>query len=220
MADLRPKITSLATTNDDAILIVDKVNRRVQKFRQDGTFLCFIGGSHVFQSPFSVAEARNGDIIICESDAHQIKIVEGENGRLKNIVGAKGIGKGKFLYPRGIAVDNESNILVADSGNHQINVISTKDGEEASFGRLGSCPGDFDTPYDVALTNDEKKIVVVDARNHRLQIFTRAIPNNSFQGNLRCTAKEDCSEVGEDVENMPEQRRDEHGIADGIEFDE
>ena len=196
-------ITGLAITSpDDTILFVDKANQRIQKFSQDGTFLSFIGGNHVFESPSGIAVAKNGDIMISESDAHHIKIFEGENGPLKKKCGTKGIGKGKLLYPRGIATDNNSNIFVADSGSHQVKVINTKDQDDASFGSFGNMPGFFDTPYDVSLTNDGKKVVVVEAKNHRLQIFTKAVAGNDFQDSCIAMTKEDCCDSSDNVKEL------------------
>ena len=169
--DVRPQITGLEITNDGALLLVDRANKQFQQFRQDGTFQRFIAGNHVLQSPCCVAVAKNGDVIV--SDASQIKILDGRTERLKNTIGTRGIGKGKFLNPHGLAVDLDNNIIVADCESHQIHVLSLKDGEDLSFGSLGTDPGFFDTPCDVAVSSDGKKIIVVEARNHRLQVFTR-----------------------------------------------
>ena len=168
--DVRPHITGLETTNDGALLLVDRANKQIQQFRQDGTFQRFIAGNHVLQSPFCVTVSKNGDMIV--SDASQIKTLDGRNGTPKSTIGTRGIGKGKFLNPHGLTVDMDNNIIVADCGSHQIHVLSLHDEEDISFGSLGTDPGFFDTPCDVAVSSDGRKIVVVEARNHRLQVFT------------------------------------------------
>ena len=176
--DVRPQITGLATTNDDAILLVDRANKQIQKFRQDGTFQRFVGGNHVFQSPFGVAVAKNGDIVV--SDACQITILDGGTEKVKTAYGTRGIGKGKFLNPRGLAVDIDNNIIVADCESHQIHVLNVEDGKDSFFGSLGTDAGFFDTPCDVAVSSDGKKIVVVEAKNHRLQIFKRPCQDSDY----------------------------------------
>ena len=190
-SDVRPQITGLETTND-AILLVDRANKQIQEFRQDGTFQRFIGGNHVFQSPFCVTGAKNGDIIV--SDACQIKILDGRTETVKNTIGTRGIGKGKFLNPRGLTVDIDNNIIVADCGSHQIHVFNLQDGEDSSFGSLGTDAGFFDTPCDVAVSSDGRNIVVVEARNHRLQVFTRPQPECDYERYI--------SKIREEIDNL------------------
>ncbi|XP_028408454.1 uncharacterized protein LOC114531021 [Dendronephthya gigantea] len=173
-SDVHPQITGLATMNDGSLLLVDKANKQIQKFRQDGIFQRFIGGKQVFQSPLGVSVTSNGDIVVI--DACQIKILDGRAESVKNIIGTKGIGREKFLNPSGLTVDKEDNIIVADSGSHQIHVFNLKDEEDSLLGGLGTDAGYFDTPCGVAVSSDGSKIVVVEEKNHRLQIFTRLLP--------------------------------------------
>jgi DNA-binding beta-propeller fold protein YncE len=169
--DVRPQITGLATTNDGAILLVDRANKQIQRFRQDGTFQRFVGGNHTFQLPFGVTVTKNDDIVV--SDSCQMTILDGGNEDVKSTYGTRGIGKGKFLNPRGLTVDIDNNIIVADCESHQIHVLNVENENDSLFGSLGTDAGFFDTPCDVAVSSDGRKIVVVEARNHRLQIFTR-----------------------------------------------
>lgn len=165
--------------NDGTLLLVDKANKQIQKFRQDGIFQRFIGGTQVFQSPFSVAVTSNNDIVVC--DACQIKILDGRSESLKNIIGTRGVGREKFLNPSGLTVDKEDNIIVTDSESHQIHVLNLKDEDDSLLGGLGTDAGYFDTPCDVAVSSDGRKIVVVEERNHRLQVFTRLQPESDYE---------------------------------------
>lgn len=124
-----PAITGLVTTNDGTILLIDRANRQIQEFRQDGTFERFIGGNHLLKSPFCVGVAKNGDIVV--SDACQIKIFDGRTETVKNTMGTRGIGKGKLLNPRGLTVDIDNNAVVADCESHKIHVLSLQDGENS-----------------------------------------------------------------------------------------
>ena len=190
--DVRPHITGLETTNDGALLLVDRANKQIQQFRQDGTFQRFIAGNHVLQSPFCVTVSKNGDMIV--SDASQIKTLDGRNGTPKSTIGTRGIGKGKFLNPHGLTVDMDNNIIVADCESHQIHVLSLHDEEDISFGSLGTDPGFFDTPCDVAVSSDGRKIVVVEARNHRLQVFTRPQAEFDYERHIL--------EIEEEIRNL------------------
>ena len=157
------------------IYAADKANHRIQKFTFDGNFLCFIGGLHDLHCPMGIVVKRNGDVIVTEYENHRLKIFSQENLGESNIIGARGVGAGKFACPRGVALDHNDNILVADSQNHRIQVISSTGEPLGTFGMIGSDPGCLDTPYDVVM-DASGNIVVADAKNHRLQVFTRLIP--------------------------------------------
>lgn len=157
------------------IYAADKANHRIQKFTFDGNFLCFIGGLHDLHCPMGIVVKRNGDVIVTEYENHRLKIFSQENLGESNIIGARGVGAGKFACPRGVALDHNDNLLVADSQNHRIQVISSTGEPLGTFGMIGSDPGCLDTPYDVVM-DASGNIVVADAKNHRLQVFTRLIP--------------------------------------------
>ena len=168
--DSRPEISALTLDRDGNILVADRPNHRVQKFRIDGHFVGFIGGSMYLQYPSGIAITKTNDVIISECERHQLKIFH-EHGRSFTIIGRSGAGKDQFMNPRGLSVDNVGNILVADSLNHRIQVIDPEGHFIGSFGRLGSGPGCLDTPYAVTV-NRRGHVIVADSGNHRITCFT------------------------------------------------
>ena len=173
--DRRPELSSVAFDVQGNIYVADKANHRIQKFSFDGNFLCFIGGHHDLHCPVGVIVRRNGDVIVTELENHCLKIFSQVDLGLSITIGSMGVGMGKFLCPRGLALDHFENIMVADSKNHRIQVISPTGESIGAFGRLGSDLGCLDTPYDVAMDTNGK-VIVADAKNHRLQVFTRLVP--------------------------------------------
>lgn len=125
--------------------------------------------------PMGIAIKRNGDVIVTEYENHRVKIFSQENLGESTIMGAVGVGAGKFACPRGVALDHNENILVADSQNYRIQVVSSTGEPLGTFGMIGSDPGCLDTPYDVAM-DINGNIIVADTKNHRLQVFTRLVP--------------------------------------------
>lgn len=173
--DKRPELSAVAFDSRGNIYAADKANHRIQKFTFEGNFLCFIGGFHDLHCPMGIVVKKNGDVIVTEYENHCIKIFSQENLGKSTVIGAVGVGLGKFACPRGVALDHNENILVAESQNHRIQVVSSTGEPLGTFGIIGSDPGCLDTPYDVAM-DTTGNIIVADAKNHRLQVFTRLVP--------------------------------------------
>ena len=89
--------------------------------------------------------------------------------------------------PTGLDVDATGNVYVVLSGHHQVAKYKLVSGTYAldtafsSTGLIGKSDhtpsagsGEFDTPYDVAITPDGTQIAVSDSANHRIQMFSNA----------------------------------------------
>jgi DNA-binding beta-propeller fold protein YncE len=81
--------------------------------------------------------------------------------------GGKGIGRGQFDSPTGIAVDESGNVLVADTGNGRIERFSPTGAFLSIIGTKGSGQGQFAQPNGIA-TDRVGNIYVADAGNHRV----------------------------------------------------
>ena len=81
--------------------------------------------------------------------------------------GGKGIGRGQFDSPTGIAVDGSGNVLVADTGNGRIEKFSPTGAFLSIIGTKGSGQGQFAQPNGIAIDR-VGNIYVADAGNHRV----------------------------------------------------
>jgi DNA-binding beta-propeller fold protein YncE len=81
--------------------------------------------------------------------------------------GGKGIGRGQFDSPTGIAVDGSGNVLVADTGNARIEKFSPTGAFLSIIGTKGNGQGQFAQPNGIA-TDRVGNIYVADAGNHRV----------------------------------------------------
>lgn len=61
-------------------------------------------------------------------------------------------------------------IYVADMGNHRIVTLDYSGNVIGKFGKLGNNPGEFNTPFGVAVDN-KGNILVADTANNRIQKF-------------------------------------------------
>jgi DNA-binding beta-propeller fold protein YncE len=82
--------------------------------------------------------------------------------------GGKGVGRGQFDSPTGIAVDGSGNVLVADTNNSRIEKFSPTGTSLAILGSKGSGQGEFRAPNGIAV-DGAGNTYVADAANHRVE---------------------------------------------------
>jgi DNA-binding beta-propeller fold protein YncE len=82
--------------------------------------------------------------------------------------GGKGIGRGQFDSPAGIAVDGSGNVLVADTNNGRIEKFSARGTFLGILGTKGTGQGQLRSPNGIAVDR-MGNIYVADALNHRVQ---------------------------------------------------
>ena len=74
--------------------------------------------------------------------------------------------------PQGITFNVRGEVAVAEYGGHCVSIFDPETDEKLqTFGTQGSDLGQFNHPCDVAI-NDDGNMLVVDGKNHRLQVFT------------------------------------------------
>jgi sugar lactone lactonase YvrE len=82
--------------------------------------------------------------------------------------GGKGLARGQFDTPRGIAADASGNILVSDTNNGRIQRFTYNGSFLNMFGEAGPRPGEFREPNGLAV-DSKGNIYVADVGNHRVQ---------------------------------------------------
>jgi DNA-binding beta-propeller fold protein YncE len=82
--------------------------------------------------------------------------------------GGKGLARGQFDTPRGIAADASGNILVADTNNGRIQRFTYNGSFLNMIGEAGPRPGEFREPNGLAV-DSRGNIYVADVGNHRVQ---------------------------------------------------
>jgi DNA-binding beta-propeller fold protein YncE len=102
----------------------------------------------------------------------------GDTPLLLTLIEGFGQNAGQFDRPGGVAIDAGRGLLyVSDTNNHRLQVFQLSAAETAllprfakAIGRKGSGPGEFDRPGALAL-DGQGNLLVIDAGNHRVQIF-------------------------------------------------
>ncbi len=173
----------IAVDNAGHVYVTDSMNNRIQKFDSNLQLVATMG-SGLLNYPYGIAVNSSGFVYVTDFSNRIQKFTS--NGVFVNAWGSGCLlpngpgcvdpdgggplesGDGQFSYPDGVAVDNAGNVYVTDD-NHRVQKF-TPDGQFLSkFGRLGSGPGMFNKPSDLAIYND--KIYVTDAGNNRIQVI-------------------------------------------------
>jgi len=90
--------------------------------------------------------------------------------------GGKGMGKGEFDLPAGIAVDGNGNVLVADTNNGRIEKFSPTGSFLSIMGTKGTAQGLLGAPNGIAVDRNGN-LYVADAGNHHVQ---KLAPNGTL----------------------------------------
>ena len=131
--------------------------------------------------PHGLAVHGNG-VYVSDRGNHAIRVVA-PNGDIRTLAGngkdgkADGVGAAaSFNQPIAVAVDRSGNVYVADRDNHTVRLIdpSGKVTVVAGTGAAGFAEGpatsaQFNQPYGVALSSDEKILYVADYLNHAIR---------------------------------------------------
>jgi DNA-binding beta-propeller fold protein YncE len=92
--------------------------------------------------------------------------------------GRAGRANGEFRLPYSVAVDPQGHVYVADTGNNRLQEFTLSGrfiqrlGHNGGDGTPGTAPGEFSTPYGVAI-DCFGDVYVSDEGNDRVQVFGR-----------------------------------------------
>lgn len=135
------------------------------------------------QNPYGIAISKTGMMVVTESDAHCITVLNKQGKRIRSF-GSQGIGPGQFKYwVCGVTVTAHEQILVIDHNNHRIQLFSMDGQFIQSVGELGSGPGQLFHPKGVC-THPNGQIFVADTYNHRICVFNQDLSFSHSIGRL------------------------------------
>jgi DNA-binding beta-propeller fold protein YncE len=162
---------------------------RVESFSGSGQagFANSNGQVGQFNRPHGLAIDGKGNIYVSDRGNHAIRVVTAQ-GDIRTLAGnskegnADGIGAAaSFKQPIAVAVDKSGSVYVADRDNHVIRAIDPagKVLVLAGTGTKGFANGpassaQFNEPYGVALSPDEKTLYVADYLNHAIRAIDLA----------------------------------------------
>ena len=120
--------------------------------------------------PWGVVITKNEEIVVAESIANCITILNKEGKKVKSF-GTQGTKEGKFTNPHGVAISQDGHILVTDY--HRLQKLTFEGDCVKSVGssETGNGPLQFNTPRGITAHPTTGQIFIADTDNHRIQVL-------------------------------------------------
>jgi sugar lactone lactonase YvrE len=165
------KPRAMAIDSHDRIYVVD-MTARIQVFDPDGGF------SHRWQTPdhqmgkpTGLSVTRDGRLLVADTHYYQVLVYWPDGELAQKIGGVPGERPGEFGLVTDAVEDSNGNLYVAEYGEYDRIQKFAPDGKFLlQWGGHGSEPGQFRRPQNMAV-DEEDRIWVADACNHRIQVF-------------------------------------------------
>lgn len=189
-------VGGVATDRAGHVYVLDAENDRVQVFAAaDGRYLSSFGDPSVFHllagNPATGSGISASGIAVSQptaSAAPVVYVADQGNDRVARFTLDPGTLKPRgaptfsdpslgLSYPQGLAVNADgSRLYVADDDNHRVVVLDPATlGLIAQVGSLGTGPGQFQNPYDVAVdARNPSQLYVADNLNGQVDVFDAA----------------------------------------------
>ena len=159
------------------ILVVDRSNHCVKKFRVDDQHLSLIQsftnqmtpnrnywptGISIFDKKVYVTDAINGHVNILNEDLE-----------VTRTFGKSGSRGGEFIHPTSVACDSDGKIYVVDNGNHRVQKFEPDGNFIPEFGDHGNDEGQFNYPVGITIDCSKKPnmLYISDRGNQRISMF-------------------------------------------------
>jgi len=165
-----PSPVGLAVDKDDNVYVVDSELAQLFKIEKNKKHAIAVSLQERLIQPTSVAiDSGNDSLYITDTASHQIKHFSFD-GKLKSIIGKRGMAKGEFNYPTMLWIDKSGQLFVTDSLNFRVQIFNSDGKFIRYFGKQGSGSGHLSRPKGVA-TDSKGHVYVVDALFHVFQLF-------------------------------------------------
>lgn len=129
-------------------------------------------GAHPFSliEPTNYAIKNNGQIVVIDSEAGQIKVLTAQGKELEYFA-TQGSLPGELLNAKGLALDDKNGIYIADTGNHRIQRFDSQGRLIKAWGQWGHGDNQLNSPTGIAV--DQQFVYVSDTGNNRIVVFNK-----------------------------------------------
>jgi DNA-binding beta-propeller fold protein YncE len=159
---------------NDRLWIVD-FTARIQAYDLDGNYLGPSFTTPDFRNgrPSGLGVTRDGQLIVCDSHYHCVRVYAADGTEVRKLGGAKGSGAGEFGYVSDAVQDADGFFYISEFGiNERITKLDADGRFVAHWGRSGTAQGEFNRIRALAIGADDL-LYVADSCNHRIQVFRK-----------------------------------------------
>jgi sugar lactone lactonase YvrE len=169
--DGRFSIPRAAAIDPKGRLFIVDMTARIQSFDLDGNHLGVTWQTPDYRNgrPSGLGIDRNGNLIVCDSHYHCVRIYDAQGKELRVLDG----NGAQFGYVSDAVQDEEGNFYIAEFGDRdRITKLDPEGNVITAWGQTGIENGEFNRTRALALGPD-KKLYVADSCNHRIQVFEK-----------------------------------------------
>lgn len=165
------KPRAMAIDENELLYIVD-MTARIQVFTTDGEFVrAWQTPIHTNGRPTGISIDRQGRVLVADTHYFRVLIYSPLGEMLQQIGGVEGHAPGEFGLVTDVVQDRDGNLYVSEYGEYdRIQKLAPDGSFLLQWGGHGSEPGQFMRPQHMAI-DEQDRIWVCDACNHRIQIF-------------------------------------------------
>lgn len=159
------------------VYVVDRGRLRLICFNDSGEYLWEVP----ILRPISVTVAADGDVYVT-AEGEILRFDSEGQLYVDGSVGTRGKLPGQFDYPRNVAVAEDGSVFVADTNNTRIQRVRMEGQGTAAVDWVRGEPPRFQddpqvtyiAPSGIALSADERQVVVIDGFGHRIEMLDPA----------------------------------------------
>ena len=165
------KPRAMAIDGQDHLYIVD-MTARIQVFTADGVFIrSWQTPVHSAGRPTGLTVDRHGHVLVADTHYYRVLVYSSTGELLRIIGGEQGNRPGQFGLVTDAIEDSQGNLYVSEYGEFdRIQKLAPSGAFLLEWGGHGSDPGQFVRPQNMEM-DEEDRIWVADACNHRIQVF-------------------------------------------------
>lgn len=166
--------TAVAIGPGDEVLVLDGTNDRILRFGADGSFVGVITtfGDERFEQPVGLRVAADGQLWLADGGHGRILVGTSDGSLVQKLDLPAGV-DGHRPDPTDVAFSPDGAAAWAtDNDNHRLVRLDLRGGQPQTVGKLGMALGQFEYPFQIAITR-EGDLIVSDVINARLQLFGR-----------------------------------------------
>ena len=157
---------------NNKMYVCDTWNNRITILNLDLTFHGSFGskGSEIgkFNMPYGISVDSRGNVLVADCSNSRIQVFDASGRYLSSITHTTP--EQKLQRPMSVSVGPDDCVYVVEKLSNRVSIFDHTGKYIKSFGKKGDKDGEFNEPYDIAVS-DEGDVYVSDTGNNRIQVF-------------------------------------------------